>query len=68
MKKNVGNTDKLVRLIVAVVIFILVYTNKIHNSTMEYLLLVVALIAAVTSLLNYCPVYTLLKINTGKKL
>ncbi len=67
MKKNVGNTDKLIRLIVAVVLFLLVYTEKIHNPTLEYVLLIVALVAAITSLLNYCPLYSLLKINTCKK-
>ena len=67
MKKNVGNTDKLVRLIIAVVIFIFVYTGKITNPTMEYVLLTGALLAAITSLLNYCPLYSLLKINTCKK-
>ena len=67
MKKNVGNMDKLIRLIVAVVIFILVYTNKVTNPTWEYILLVVALIAAITSLINYCPVYSLLGINTCSK-
>ncbi len=67
MKKNVGNTDKLIRLIIAVILFVLVYTGKITNSTTEYVFLVVALIAAITSLLNYCPIYSILKINTLKK-
>ena len=67
MKKNVGNTDKLVRLIIAVVIFSFVYFNKNLNETMDIILLVVALIAAITSLLNYCPLYSILKIKTSKK-
>ncbi len=67
MKKNIGNTDKLIRLIIAVVLFLLVYTEKIHNPTMEIVLLVIALLAAITSLINYCPLYSLLKINTCKK-
>jgi hypothetical protein len=67
MTKNVGNTDKLIRLIIAVVLFILVYTGKVTDSTTQYVLLVIALIAALTSLLNYCPVYSIFKINTFKK-
>ena len=67
MKKNVGNIDKLVRLIIAVVIFIFVYKRKQSNPTEDSILLVVALVAAVTSLLNYCPIYSLFKINTFKK-
>ena len=66
MTKNVGNTDKLVRLIIAVVLFLLVYTEKITGN-MQIVALLVAMIAAVTSLLNYCPLYTLFKINTNKK-
>jgi len=67
MTKNVGNTDKLIRLIVAVVLFILVYTGKVTDSTTYYVLLVIALIAALTSLINYCPLYSIFKINTCKK-
>ena len=66
MTKNVGNTDKLIRLIIAVVLFLLVYKNIVTGS-MQYVLLVIALIAALTSLLNYCPLYSILKINTRKK-
>ena len=67
MKKNIGNMDKLIRLIIAVILFLLVYTEKIHNPTTEIVLLIIALLAAITSLINYCPLYTLLKINTCKK-
>jgi len=66
MKKNVGNTDKLVRLIIAVVLFLLVYTGKISGN-MQFVALLIALIAATTSLLNYCPLYEIFKINTNKK-
>jgi len=65
MKKNVGNTDKLIRLIIAVILFLLVYTNKITGN-MQFVALIIALIAAVTSLLNYCPLYDIFKINTRK--
>ncbi len=67
MKKNVGNMDKLIRLIIAVVIFLLVYTGKITDNTTQYVLLIIALIAAITSLINYCPVYSIFGIDTTKK-
>ncbi len=67
MKKNVGNTDKLIRLIIAVILFIVVYTGKVTDNTWQYIFLIVALIAALTSLLNYCPIYSLLGIDTNKK-
>ena len=66
MTKNVGNSDKLVRLIIAVVLFVLVYTGKVAGN-LQYVLLVIALVAALTSLLNFCPLYSILKINTCKK-
>ncbi len=67
MKKNVGNLDKLIRLIVAVVLFLLVYTGKVQDDTTQYILLLVAFVAALTSLLNYCPIYQILGIDTNKK-
>lgn len=66
MTKNVGNTDKLIRLLVAVILFLLVYTGKITGN-MQFVALIVALIAAVTSLMNYCPLYDIFKINTNNK-
>ena len=67
MNKNVGKTDKLIRLIVALVLFLWVYFNKVENNTMQIIILSIAFIAALTSLINYCPLYKLLKINTLKK-
>ena len=66
MKKNVGNTDKLIRLIIAVILFFLVYTGRLVGN-LEYIALLVAIIAAITSLLNYCPLYQVFGINTNKK-
>jgi len=66
MTKNVGNTDKLIRLLIAVVLFLLVYTGKITGN-MQFVALIIALIAAVTSLMNYCPLYDIFKINTNNK-
>ncbi len=65
MKKNVGNSDKLIRLILAVVLFLIVYFEKVSGTT-QYVLLVIALIAAGTSLINYCPLYSIFGINTCK--
>jgi len=67
MTKNVGQTDKLIRLIIAVVLFLLVYLGKVTDNTMQIVVLAVAFIAALTSLLNYCPLYQVFKINTCKK-
>lgn len=63
MKKNVGNADKLVRVLVAAVISILYFTNVI-SGTLATVLLVLAGIFVATSLIGFCPLYALVGINT----
>jgi hypothetical protein len=63
MKKNMGNTDRIIRVIVAAVIAGLYYSNII-NGTGAVLLLVLAVIFVLTSFLGYCPLYSLLGIQT----
>ena len=61
-----GTADKTIRIIIAVVIAILSYTNVI-SGTLEIILLVVAIAFLLTSLLSFCPLYPILGINTCKK-
>jgi hypothetical protein len=63
MKKNMGSADKLVRLVVAALIAIL-YLTKVITGTLGIVLLIAAVIFLVTSLLNFCPLYTLLGVST----
>jgi hypothetical protein len=65
MKKNVGNTDKSVRVLLAIVVALLYYFNVIEG-TLAYILMAVAIILLVTSLINFCPLYKILGINTCK--
>jgi hypothetical protein len=66
MKKNMGNTDCNIRLTIAVVIAVLFLTHFI-SGTSAYILLVVAGLFTLTSVVRYCPGYTLFKINTRPK-
>jgi hypothetical protein len=67
MKANMGSTDKMVRIILAVVIAILFFTNVI-SGTLGIILLVVAAVFVLTSLISFCPLYPILGMNTkGKK-
>ncbi len=66
MKKNMGAVDKTIRIIVAVVIALLYFT-KVINGTLAIVLLVFAVVFLLTSFISFCPLYTLLGINTGKK-
>ncbi|MBT8259873.1 MAG: DUF2892 domain-containing protein [Flavobacteriaceae bacterium] len=65
MKKNVGNTDKGLRVLLAIVVAALYYFNVIEG-TLAYILMVFAIILLITSLVNFCPLYTLFGINTCK--
>lgn len=66
MKANIGSSDKLIRLGLAVVLIILFY-KSILTGTLGIIALLVALLLTVTSLVNFCPLYSIFKINTSKK-
>jgi len=63
MKKNMGTTDKTIRIILAIVLIILFITVNV-TGTLGYVLLAVAAIFLLTSFISFCPLYTLLGINS----
>jgi len=65
MKKNMGQLDKIIRVLIAVVIAALYYFDVI-SGTFGLILIILAIIFLLTSLLNFCPLYTLFGINTCK--
>lgn len=66
MKKNMGTIDKVIRILVAVVIAILFFTNVV-TGTLGIVLLVFALVFVITSFISFCPLYFPFGINTGAK-
>ena len=66
MKKNMGNIDKIIRILVAIVIAVLFFTNVI-SGTLGIILLVLAGVFVLTSLISFCPLYTLVGVNTCPK-
>lgn len=66
MKKNMGNTDKLIRLIVAALLGVLVITGVLVG-TLAIVGIILAGIFLLTSVLSFCPIYSLLGINTCPK-
>ena len=66
MKKNMGNIDKIIRILVAIVIAVLFFTNVI-SGTLGILLLVLAGVFVFTSLISFCPLYTLFGMSTCPK-
>lgn len=63
MKKNMGNADRIIRILLAVVFAVLYFTNTI-TGTLGIILLVLAGIFILTSLVSFCPLYTLVGLNT----
>lgn len=65
MKKNLGSTDKIIRLILAVAFGVLYFTGTV-TGTLGIVLLVVGAIFLITPLINFCPLYRILGISTKK--
>lgn len=63
MKKNMGSADRIVRLLAAVIIAVLYYGGYI-SGTLGIVLLVVAVVFALTSFVSFCPAYLPFGINT----
>ena len=65
MNKNMGTTDKTIRIIVALVVAWLYFSGKIPG-TLGIVLLIIAIVFVVTSLVSRCPAYLPFKISTRK--
>ena len=65
MKRNMSNTDRFIRLVVAAIALVLYFTNTV-TGTLGIVLLVVAGIFVLTSLVNFCPLYRIFGISTCK--
>lgn len=66
MKPNMGTVDKVVRILVAIVIAGLYFTNQI-TGTAAIILLVLAAVFILTSFMSFCPLYLPFGISTRKK-
>ena len=58
-----GGADRVIRLIIAVAIVVLYYTGVV-GGTSGIVLLALAGVFVLTSLLSFCPIYTLFGIST----
>lgn len=68
MKKNMGNIDRVVRILLAVVFAALYFTGTV-SGTLGLVLVAAAGIFVLTSVISFCPLYPIFGINTcsGKK-
>jgi hypothetical protein len=65
MKKNMGNVDRTLRVLVAIAIAVLYFTNVI-SGTLGLILLILAVVFVLTSLVSFCPLYLPFGIKTFK--
>ena len=66
MKKNMGTIDRVARVLIALIIAILFFTNVI-TGTLGIVLLVVSGVFVLTSIISFCPLYVPFGLNTCKK-
>lgn len=66
MKKNMGTSDKTIRILLAVLIAVLYFTNVI-SGTLAAILGIFAIVFVITSFISFCPLYLPFGISTCKK-
>jgi len=66
MRKNMGSADRVIRILVAVAVIALYFSNLISGTT-AIVLLVLAGIFILTSFMSFCPLYLPFKLSTRKK-
>jgi len=60
MNKNVGSTDRTIRIIIGILLIIA------GVARFNWFLVIIGLLPLITGLINYCPLYSLLGISTCK--
>ena len=65
MKLNMSSTDRIARLLIVVIVAVLYFTGSVPG-ILGYLLLAVGVIFLLTSIVGFCPLYTLFGISTCK--
>ncbi|TAJ62683.1 MAG: DUF2892 domain-containing protein [Chitinophagaceae bacterium] len=66
MKKNMGNTDRIIRVIAAIIFSVLYFTGTV-TGTVGLALVILGAVFLATSFISFCPLYTLVGINTCEK-
>ncbi|MEZ4803935.1 MAG: DUF2892 domain-containing protein [Bacteroidia bacterium] len=66
MIKNMGSTDKVIRLLIAIVVAILYFSNVI-SGVLGIVLLILSIVFVLTSLIGFCPLYTIFGFKTNSK-
>ncbi|OGD25252.1 MAG: hypothetical protein A2Y56_02750 [Candidatus Aminicenantes bacterium RBG_13_63_10] len=65
MKKNMGETDRLIRTLLAIVIAVLIWT-EVLKGTLAWIFGALGIVFLITSLIRFCPLYVPFRISTAK--
>jgi hypothetical protein len=63
MKKNMGSADRVIRLLLAAVFAVLYFTGTV-TGTLGLVLAILGAVFLLTSLVSFCPLYTLVGLST----
>ncbi len=63
MKRNIGETDRIIRTVLAIVIAILIWA-KVLTGTLGWIFGALGVLLLLTSLFRFCPLYAILRIST----
>jgi len=66
MKQNMGSADRILRVVLAVLVAVLYFTDSI-SGTVAIILGLFAVIFLATSAMGFCPLYLPFKLSTKKK-
>ena len=66
MKKNMGTVDRSIRVLLALIVAVLYFTNQI-SGTAAIILGLFAVIFLITSFMAFCPLYVPFKFSTKKE-
>jgi hypothetical protein len=63
MKKNMGNIDRIIRIIAAIIFVALYYTENITGA-LGIALIILSVVFVATSFVSFCPLYSIFGLNT----
>lgn len=63
MKRNISNTDRIVRVIIAA-LFAYLYFGGILTGTLGIILVILGAVFLLTSVVSFCPLYAAFKFST----
>lgn len=66
MKKNIGKADKVIRILGAIILLTLYFSNTV-SGILGIVFLVISVMFIITSFISFCPLYIPFRISTLKK-